>query len=127
MRFAILLAAAALVLLAGCINTQPQACTADAKICPDGSAVGRVPPSCEFASCPAPQKGELGGFCGGIAAFQCNAGLTCAFDGAFPDAGGICVRADCPIYTPPMPGWCANGTVIAGEIVNGCRGPPKCA
>jgi len=28
------------------------ACTADAKICPDGSAVGRVPPDCEFAPCP---------------------------------------------------------------------------
>jgi len=28
------------------------ACTMDAKICPDGSAVGRVAPSCEFAPCP---------------------------------------------------------------------------
>lgn len=30
----------------------PVACTMDAKICPDGSAVGRIPPSCEFAPCP---------------------------------------------------------------------------
>lgn len=29
-----------------------QTCTAEAKICPDGSSVGRVPPSCEFAACP---------------------------------------------------------------------------
>lgn len=28
------------------------ACTLEAKICPDGSSVGRVPPSCEFAACP---------------------------------------------------------------------------
>ncbi len=28
------------------------ACTEDAKICPDGTGVGRVPPSCEFAPCP---------------------------------------------------------------------------
>ena len=28
------------------------ACTLEAKICPDGSAVGRVAPSCEFAACP---------------------------------------------------------------------------
>ena len=28
------------------------ACTADAKICPDGSGVGRVGPDCEFAACP---------------------------------------------------------------------------
>jgi hypothetical protein len=28
------------------------ACTADAKVCPDGSAVGRTAPNCEFAPCP---------------------------------------------------------------------------
>jgi|GEM_PF-6965924 len=28
------------------------ACTMDARICPDGSAVGRVGPNCEFAPCP---------------------------------------------------------------------------
>lgn len=28
------------------------ACTADAKICPDGSAVGRIGPNCTFAPCP---------------------------------------------------------------------------
>ncbi len=27
-------------------------CTQDAKICPDGSAVGREGPDCEFAACP---------------------------------------------------------------------------
>jgi hypothetical protein len=31
---------------------QPMACTMDAKICPDGSYVGRVPPTCSFAPCP---------------------------------------------------------------------------
>lgn len=30
-----------------------QACTTEAKICPDGSAVGRTGPNCEFAECPA--------------------------------------------------------------------------
>ncbi|MEI8091222.1 MAG: hypothetical protein WCG98_03045 [bacterium] len=32
--------------------TQPQACTEEAKLCPDGSAVGRTEPNCEFAKCP---------------------------------------------------------------------------
>ena len=32
------------------------ACTEEAKICPDGSAVGRTGPNCEFAPCP----GETG-------------------------------------------------------------------
>ncbi len=27
-------------------------CTTEAKICPDGSSVGRIPPRCEFAACP---------------------------------------------------------------------------
>jgi hypothetical protein len=28
------------------------ACTMDAKICPDGTGVGRTGPNCEFAPCP---------------------------------------------------------------------------
>ena len=33
-------------------KNQPQACTQEAKICPDGTAVGRTGPNCEFAQCP---------------------------------------------------------------------------
>lgn len=29
-----------------------KACTEEAKICPDGSSVGRTGPDCEFAACP---------------------------------------------------------------------------
>ena len=29
-------------------------CTRDARICPDGSSVGRSGPNCEFAACPEP-------------------------------------------------------------------------
>jgi len=44
-----------IVLIAGCTQTtHPVACTMEAKICPDGSAVGRVGPNCEFAPCPQP-------------------------------------------------------------------------
>ena len=45
-----------LFLMLGCTQTPPAdnhtACTADAKLCPDGSAVGRTGPNCEFAPCP---------------------------------------------------------------------------
>ena len=47
-----------------CTNaTPPKACTAEAKLCPDGSAVGRQGPNCEFAACPAasPQNYTLYG------------------------------------------------------------------
>lgn len=30
----------------------PKACTEEAKICPDGSSVGRTGPNCEFSPCP---------------------------------------------------------------------------
>lgn len=43
-----------LVLAAGCIQQgeEPVACTQDAKLCPDGSYVSRMPPSCDFTPCP---------------------------------------------------------------------------
>jgi len=31
---------------------EPIACTMDAKLCPDGSYVARIPPKCDFAPCP---------------------------------------------------------------------------
>jgi hypothetical protein len=34
-------------------GTTPKACTEEAKVCPDGSAVGRTGPNCEFSACPA--------------------------------------------------------------------------
>lgn len=34
------------------IGEEPVACTMEAKECPDGSYVGRVPPECDFAPCP---------------------------------------------------------------------------
>lgn len=34
------------------LNNEPRPCTMEAKICPDGSAVGRTGPNCEFAPCP---------------------------------------------------------------------------
>jgi len=45
----------ALILIAGCSNNYEGdrvACIADAKLCPDGSYVGRSGPNCEFDKCP---------------------------------------------------------------------------
>ena len=41
---------------------RPVACTMDAKMCPDGSYVGRTGPNCEFQSCPnivTPKDGKV--------------------------------------------------------------------
>lgn len=37
---------------------EPVACTMDAKMCPDGSYVGRTGPKCEFAACPPGATGD---------------------------------------------------------------------
>ncbi|MFA5047821.1 MAG: hypothetical protein WC516_02140 [Patescibacteria group bacterium] len=34
------------------LRPEPVACTMEARLCPDGSAVGRSGPKCEFAKCP---------------------------------------------------------------------------
>lgn len=51
--FGVILLAGAVYLVFEAINRSKQvACTMEAKICPDGSAVGRTGPNCEFAPCP---------------------------------------------------------------------------
>jgi hypothetical protein len=64
-----------LLLLSACTtmyypNPKPQFCTQEAKVCPDGSAVGRTGPNCEFAPCPMLGKDYCGKdddcICGGI-------------------------------------------------------------
>lgn len=39
-------------------SLEPVACTKDAKMCPDGSYVGRAGPNCEFEACPVPEENE---------------------------------------------------------------------
>ncbi|HPN54816.1 MAG TPA: DUF333 domain-containing protein [Candidatus Moranbacteria bacterium] len=40
-------------------NYQQKACTEEAKICPDGSAVGKVGPNCEFTKCPEEKNTQI--------------------------------------------------------------------
>jgi len=75
-------------------TTNPVACTMDAMMCPDGTYVGRSAPDCKFI-CPAVEPNIGAGendFCGGIAGIRCAAGLTCKYDGTYPDAGGKCIK-----------------------------------
>lgn len=52
----IVLAGGAYFYKAGLNNGEQIACTMEAKICPDGSAVGRSGPKCEFTECPAQKE-----------------------------------------------------------------------
>ncbi len=89
----------------------PVACTLEAKTCPDGTAVGRIPPNCEFQACPPSGKKVT---CGGIVFKSCPTGYFCKYDGTYPDAGGTCEKDT----TIP------NGYVCPqGEYVNCMPGP----
>lgn len=60
------LLAAGLLILASCVpgGLPPlQGCPEDAKACPDGTAVGRLPPDCRFAPCPNEAGGDQPAAC----------------------------------------------------------------
>lgn len=104
--------------------TEGISCTLDAKICPDGSSVGRILPDCEFAPCPKiTQSDNEKIFCGGITGKICPAEYYCQYDGTYPDAGGTCVKEkmttefSCPIneYVDCMPGPDKNRNIECGS------------
>lgn len=76
-----------------------KACTLEAKICLDGTTVGRIPPNCEFAPCPTLRIDEVNkddndkiNICGGIANIQCPEGYYCMIKENYPGAMGVCVK-----------------------------------
>jgi hypothetical protein len=91
---------------------QQKSCTYEAKICPDGSSVGRSGPNCEFAPCPTVsqlERDKIG--CSEVRGLKCPEGYICDTR-QFPDASGICVKLkdnkeyQCPEsgYVDCMPG-----------------------
>ena len=98
-----------------------KACTLEAKLCADGSSVGRVGPNCEFAPCPTPSSLKPVQFCGGIAGKVCPGGFTCKYDGTYPDAGGICITGEMkPLYVCPTTGWVNCMPILTEEAKKGC-------
>ena len=63
----------------GVVAPPPVACTMDAKLCPDGSYVSRVAPSCEFAACPVATTTQL--FISSISPSSGPIGTTIVFSG----------------------------------------------
>lgn len=51
-------------------------CTLDAKICPDGSTVGRMPPACEFTACPGEEASRSGQQSDGYQLITTDEGLS---------------------------------------------------
>lgn len=51
--------ATVMYIISGYPKTQTVACTQEALICPDGSAVGRSGPNCAFAPCPTTKPKQM--------------------------------------------------------------------
>ena len=139
----------------GCARPEV-ACPADARLCPDGSAVGRTGPNCEFAACPSANTQTTNPGVGGNAqlanpasvycqeqggTFRINEtpagqqGLCTLKDGTVCDewayyrreCGRNCSSSTCPLLSTPAPGWCAGGTIVSGGVDEcGCNLGPNC-
>ena len=59
---------------------------------PDGRTFTETPPQQNSTARPCARQEAM---CGGIAGILCCSGLTCVYDGNYPDAGGVC-RAEQP-------------------------------
>ena len=98
----------------GTVTPSPIACTMEAKLCPDGSAVGRSGPKCEFAQCP-------------------SSGLSCLRDADCPSSKYMCQETQgfgtvCPSNDPSC---VPTHTITAGECKlksgNQCTSDSQCA
>jgi hypothetical protein len=93
---------------------EPKGCTAEAKICPDGSAVGRTGPNCEFAPCPGEPK-------------ACTEEAKICPDGsAVGRTGPNCEFAPCPgegIACPADAKMCPDGSYV-GRTGPNCEFAP---
>ena len=90
----LLLAATAVYLMTAASTPLPEetACTLEAKLCPDGSYVGRTGPNCEFAACP----GVATSSGGGIAPYE--SGIR----------GTVMLGPTCPVERIPPDPDCAD-------------------
>ncbi|MEK7639282.1 MAG: hypothetical protein AAB388_03935 [Patescibacteria group bacterium] len=83
------------------VPADPVACTMDAKVCPDGSYVGRVAPNCEFAACPSTPPGRP------------SEPVVCTDDAKVcPDGTAVGrVGPNCEFAVCPSPGTASEGTL----------------
>jgi hypothetical protein len=80
---------------------ESRACTMDAKICPDGSAVGRQGPACEFAACPFTTTH--------VCTPQEKSAKVCTMEYA-PVCGSVavqCIKAPCPSVQETFSNGCS--------------------
>lgn len=83
-----------------------KACTQEAKLCPDGSAVGRTGPNCEFAACPGAAATTSGSSAG--------AGILPYTSGV---RGTVLLGPTCPVERDPPDPQCADKPYATAILV----------
>ncbi len=81
-----------------------QGCTQEAKLCPDGSYVGRTGPNCEFAACPGPVATST---TGGSSILPYNSGVQ----------GTVLLGPTCPVERVPPDPQCADKPYAVAVVV----------
>ena len=84
-----------------------KACTMEAKLCPDGSAVGRVGPNCEFAACPSEAATSTSDNTGGNSILPYNSGVR----------GTVSLGPTCPVQRDPPDPACADKPYATAVLV----------
>ncbi len=101
-----------------------QACTQEAKVCPDGSSVGRTGPNCAFAACALPnaEDAETGiafvipaGFAANAGAIGSDPTLRAVFDSVAKKADGTADSIIIRRYPIPA-GKTANDVILANTV-----------
>ncbi len=98
---------------------KPVACTEEAKVCPDGSAVGRVGPNCEFAPCP----GEECSTNEDCVPAECCHSTSCVPFWQTPDCADVMCTMECRAGTIDCGGGCACENSKCTERLAGLEEP----
>lgn len=111
----------------------PQACTAEAKVCPDGTSVGRTGPNCAFAACALPnaEDAEIGiafvvppGFVANPDAIGADTTLRAVFDSTTQKSGNTADSIVIRDYPIPA-GKTANDVILANTMHESSGIPAK--
>lgn len=100
------------------------ACTQEAKLCPDGTSVGRTGPNCEFAACALPNAEDKtigisfvvpNGYVANPDAIGADESLRAVFDSTGPKTGGIPDSLIIRRYSIPV-GKTATDVILANTM-----------
>ena len=83
------------------------ACTQEAKVCPDGSSVGRTGPQCEFATCPSEDAALPGGYLPGTYSIEAISETSCVEDRDCETPMEYCIQSRCPFTSLCLAERCA--------------------